>query len=850
LKAKIQYNVVSKLPSQLKSLRKLAYNLCFSWKGEIREIFQRIDPRLWMECGHNPVLMLGLVGQERLNELIHDPGFMAQLERVNEDFERYLSRPQIKAEDYYSKEPFRVAYFSAEFGLTECLPIYSGGLGVLAGDHLKSASDLNVPLVGIGLLYQEGYFSQYLTTDGWQNETYPVNDFSNMPVKLVRNEKREPVTVSVSFKGQSVQILIWRIDVGRVPLFLLDTNYEANNPELRRTTAQLYGGDREMRLRQEIVLGIGGIRALKAIGIEPTVIHMNEGHSALSALERINFLRKEKGLSFDAAREIVIASTSFTTHTPVPAGNDVFDSALIQAYFKEYAEELGIHVKVLLGYGKLDPRNEEEPFGMSTLALRLSAHANGVSRLHGRVSKAMWQPIWHHHPVEDVPIDHITNGIHVPTWISRDMAGLFDRYLGPNWAEDPDNERVWEQVSQIPSSELWRAHIRQKEHMVGFVRHRLALQLNNRGASASEIQSASEVLTSDALTIGFARRFATYKRATLLFKDPDRLERILNHSEYPVQIVIAGKAHPQDNEGKEFIKTVIHLSREARFRRKIVFVENYNFHIAHQLVAGSDVWLNTPRRPLEACGTSGMKALANGSLNLSVLDGWWDEGYHPSYGWAIGHGEVYQNYEAQDEIESLDLYNILEQEVVPLYYQIGHDGIPRGWVEKMKAGLQHLVPIFNSHRMVQEYASRYYLPCSRRFNYLCQDQFKGAKDLASWRQKLFTEWHNISVEKIISDDGQEMPVGNSLKMSAHIRLGALSPDDVTVEAYYGQLDHNGEFMERETIILEMTDSSDGLFTFQGEIPCLKPGRFGYTIRVTPSHKKLEKRFVMGLVTWA
>ncbi len=850
MKAKIQYNVVSKLPSQLESLRKLAYNLCFSWKGEIRDIFQRIDPRLWMECGHNPVLMLGLVGQERLDELIHDPGFMAQLERVNEDFERYLSQPRIQAEDYYSKESFQVAYFSTEFGLTECLPIYSGGLGILAGDHLKSASDLNFPLVGVGLLYQEGYFSQYLTTDGWQKETYPVNDFPNMPVKLVRNKKGEPITVHVSFKGQPVQILIWRIDVGRVPLFLLDTNYEANNPDLRRTSAQLYGGDREMRLRQEIVLGIGGIRALKAMGIEPTVIHMNEGHSAFSALERINILRKENGLSFDAAREIVIASTSFTTHTPVPAGNDVFDSALIQAYFKEYAEELGIHIKVLLGYGRLDPRNEGEPFGMSTLALRLSAHANGVSRLHGRVSKAMWQPIWHHHPVEDVPIDYVTNGIHVPTWISRDMAGLFDRYLGPNWAEDPDNERVWEQVAQIPSSELWRAHIRQKEHMVGFVRRRLAQQLNNRGAAASEIQSASEVLTSDALTIGFARRFATYKRATLLFKDPNRLERILNHSKHPVQIVIAGKAHPQDNEGKEFIKTIIHLSREERFRRRIVFIENYNFHIAHQLVAGSDVWLNTPRRPLVACGTSGMKALANGSLNLSVLDGWWDEGYHRSYGWAIGHGEVYQNYEAQDEIESLDLYNILEQEVVPLYYHIGHDGIPRGWVEKMKAGLQHLVPIFNSHRMVQEYASRYYLPCSRRFNHLCINQFQAANDLASWRQKLFTEWHGVSVEKIVSDDGQEMPVGNSLKMTAHVRLGALSPDDVTVDAYYGQLDHNGEFIERETVTLEMRDSLDGLYTFQGQIPCMKPGRFGYTVRVTPSHKKLEKQFVMGLVTWA
>jgi starch phosphorylase len=850
VKPKIKYNVVSKLPPELEPLRRLAYNLCFSWKGEIRDIFQRIDPGLWVECGHNPILMLGLVRQERLNELVNDQGFMAQLERVSQDFERYISRPRNKAGEYYLKEPFQVAYFSAEFGITECLPIYSGGLGILAGDHLKSASDLNVPLISIGLLYQEGYFSQYLSSDGWQKETYPVNDFPNMPIKLVRNAKGEPLTISVSLKGQPVKVLIWRVDVGRIPLFLLDTNLEPNSPELRRTTAQLYGGDREMRIRQEMVLGIGGIRALKAMGIEPTVIHMNEGHSAFSALERINILRKEKGLSFDTAREIVIASTCFTTHTPVPAGNDIFDPGLVHAYFKEYAEELGIHIKVLMGYGRLDPRNEGEPFGMSTLALRLSAHANGVSRLHGHVSRGMWQQIWHQHPVEDVPIDYITNGIHVPTWISRDLAALFDRYLGPNWAEDPDNQRVWEHVAQIPSSELWRAHQRRKEQMIGFIRRRLAQQLKKRGASVSEIQAAGEVLSLDALTIGFARRFATYKRATLFLKDPDRLERIINHPKGPVQIVIAGKAHPQDNEGKEFIKTIIHLARQERFRKQIVFIEDYNFHIGHQLVSGSDVWLNTPRRPLEACGTSGMKALANGSLNLSVLDGWWDEGYHQAYGWAIGHGEVYQDHEIQDEIESLDLYNILEEEVIPLYYQIGHDDIPRGWVEKMKAGLQHLVPIFNSHRMVQEYAGFYYLPCSRRFNHLCEDDFQGAKDLASWRQKLFTEWHGVSVVKVASDDGLDMAVGDALNLEAQVRLGVLSPDDVTVDAYYGRLDQNGEFMDRETIMLEVKGSSDGLFTYEGQVPCMKPGRFGYTVRITPSQKKLEKRFVMGLVTWA
>lgn len=850
MKAKVQYKVTPNLPQKLEILRRLAYNLCFSWKDELWDVFQRIDPSLWRRCGHNPVMHLGLVSQERLEELAGDQGFVAQLERLGEDFDRYISQPRIQVTDYCAEVPFQVAYFSAEFGLAECLPIYSGGLGVLSGDHLKSASDLNVPLVGVGLLYQEGYFSQYLTTDGWQMETYPLNDFSNLPVTLVRDSKGKAVTVTVELKGRPLEILIWRIDVGRVPLYMLDTNSDTNPPELRSITGQLYGGDREMRLCQEIVLGIGGVRALKMLGIEPTVIHMNEGHSAFSALERINILRKENGLSFDEAREIILASTVFTTHTPVPAGNDVFDPELVRQYLEEYTRELGINFKVLLGYGRLEPRNESESFGMTTLALRLSSHSNGVSRLHGEISRAMWQRVWSHHPVEDVPIEHITNGIHVPTWISEEMGSLLDRYIGPYWAEDPDSSRVWQQVEQMPDTEIWRAHERCREHLVAYTRRRLAEQLERRGASTSELQAASEVLTPDALTIGFARRFATYKRATLLFRDPDRLERILNHPEHPVQIVIAGKAHPQDNEGKEFIKSIVHLARQERFRRRVVFLEGYNMDVTKHLVAGTDVWLNTPRRPLEACGTSGMKALANGCLHLSVLDGWWDEGYHRDYGWAIGHGEVYQNHAAQDDIECRDLYNLLEKDVVPLFYQRGSDGIPRGWMSKIKAGFKNLVPVFNSHRMVQEYVSRYYLPCSRRFNALCTHRYAGSKDLARWRQKLMTGWQGVSVVEMTSVDGLERTVGGEVEVVAQVRLGSLSPEDVIVEAYFGRLNPRGEFAERATVPLAVMGSSDGVYTYRGTIPCRETGRFGYTVRVMPSHERLENRFAMGLVTWA
>jgi starch phosphorylase len=462
----------------------------------------------------------------------------------------------------------------------------------------------------------------------------------------------------------------------------------------------------------------------------------------------------------------------------------------------------------------------------------------------------MWEAIWRHHPVEDVPIDHITNGVHVPSWISREMGTLFDRYLGLDWAEDPDNERVWNQIEEIPSTELWRTHERCREKLIGFTRIRLMEQMKNRGSATAQLQAAREVLTADALTIGFARRFATYKRATLLFRDPDRLARILNNPERPVQIIVSGKAHPQDNEGKAFIKTIVHLAREERFRNRVVFLEDYNIHVAQHLVAGTDLWLNTPRRPLEACGTSGMKALANGSLNLSVLDGWWDEGYHRDFGWALGQGEVYQDAEAQDIIESRDLYNLLEEEVVPLFYQRGRDGIPRGWVEKMRAGLRHLVPKFNSHHMVLQYVSRYYHACSVRFSALCQNGFEGARDLAAWRQKLMTSWQDVAVLEVSAGDGIEMPVGNALEVETKVRLGPLTSDDVTVEAYYGRLDENGSFSERETVKLQPLASSAGVFTYKGAIPCLQTGHFGYTVRVTPSHKRLENRFMMGLVKWA
>ncbi|MDR3204056.1 MAG: alpha-glucan family phosphorylase [Deltaproteobacteria bacterium] len=845
MKAKQEYKVVPRIPDRLAPLQSMAHNVMFSWQNEIRDLFQRIDPKLWEESGHNPVKLLGLVDQKRFDELARDTGFISQLDETAHRVELYLKSPPM------APETTCVAYFSAEFGLTTCVPIYSGGLGILAGDHLKSASDVNIPLVGVGLLYQEGYFHQYLNNDGWQMESYLDNLFDVMPLTKVLNDKGQPIKVYVRFKERQAAIAVWKIQVGRVPLYVLDTDLEENPPDIRATTAQLYGGDREMRIRQEIVLGVGGVRALKAMGITPTVIHMNEGHSAFSALERINLLRQDQGLTFDAAREIVRASTVFTTHTPVPAGNDTFDPNLARAYLEDYSKELGISWPVLLGYGRVNPRDDSEPFGVTPLSLRFASHANGVSKLHGLVSRNMWQNIWPKTPVEDTPIDSVTNGVHVSTWASREISRLYSRYLGQDWKEDPDPKRIWESIGQIPLSELWRAHCHCRERLIAFARRSLFKQLQRHGSPASVLRSSMEIFSPDALTIGFARRFATYKRATLLFSDPDRLSSILNHPERPIQIIIAGKAHPQDNEGKAFIKQIIHYSRDERFRNRILFLENYNIHLAALLTAGCDVWLNNPRRPLEACGTSGMKALVNGVLNLSILDGWWDEGYNPKYGWAIGSGEVDSNQELQDQTESQALYNLLERQVGPDFYTRTSDGIPVAWCEMMRQSIKDLVPRFNSHRMVLEYYERFYRQSSDRYNALTKDNYKPAAEQAAWCNKLMTSWQDVSVIDLSSVSDGSKTVGQSVSVMAKINLGALLPEDVTVEAYYGDMDHQGEFISRQTLSLTSSgQDSNGVYNYQGQIVCDKPGRFGYTVRVMPSRDKLGNPFVLGLVAWA
>ncbi len=844
------FTVLPRLPDRLQPLHKLAYNLWWCWNADAVALFRRIDPDLFEALDHSPVRLLSSTDQARFDELDQDDGFLAHMERVSAALDRYLTAKTWFQEQFAADADARVGYFSMEFGIHESVPVYSGGLGVLAGDHLKSASDLGLPLAGVSLMYREGYFRQYLNVDGWQQERYPENDFFNLPLIAELDAKGAPILVPAPLPGRDVLLRVWRIQVGRVPLYLLDANIPQNRPEDRGITAQLYGGDQHTRIQQEIVLGIGGIRALRALGQEPTVCHMNEGHAAFVGLERIRLLMEEKKLDFATAKEVVKAGTCFTTHTPVPAGNDAFPPQMIDQYLGGYLQQLGIDRATLFSLGRQHPQNEGEPFGMTVLALKLANTSNGVSRLHGSVSRKMWQDIWPSLPAAEVPIGSITNGVHTRSWMAPEMGQLFERYLGVQWEERPADFAVWKRVEHIPDAELWRTHERCRERLIALCRTRLKAQLQRRGAPPSEVVAADEALDPDALTIGFARRFATYKRGDLVFRDPARLAALLNDAKRPVQFVFAGKAHPRDNGGKELIARVVQMARKPEFRRRVVFVEDYDMNIARHLVHGVDVWLNNPRRPLEASGTSGMKVSVNGGLNLSILDGWWVEGYDGDNGWAIGAGEEYTDLNYQDEVESRALYELLERDIAPLFYNRGSDGLPRGWIRRMKRSLTTLVPVFNTNRMVEEYLERCYLPSHRRFVELSAEGMKAAADLAAWRRRVAQVWNQVRVEGIEAPTGDVLRVGGELPVKVHVNLGGLSPEEVEVQLCHGLLDSMGEIANPRALALRPAGpNGNGRVVYAGQVPCTASGQFGFAVRVLPRHKNLSNLFEPGLVTW-
>ncbi|HTY21038.1 MAG TPA: glycosyltransferase family 1 protein [Geobacteraceae bacterium] len=845
-----RFTVIPSLPEELAALHRIAYNLWWCWEPEAIALFKRLDIELWSETRHNPVEMLGILQQATLDGLMADEGFMSHLAEVDEKLREYLSSKTWFEKTYKEQMGMKVAYFSMEFGLHESLPVYSGGLGVLSGDHLKTASDLGIPLTGVGLLYRQGYFRQYLNIEGWQQEFYPENDFYNLPLRLMRGKTGLPLTFGLDLTGRPIKVHIWQVQVGRVLLYLLDTNLEENSPEDREITTRLYGGDQEMRIKQEILLGIGGIRALRLLGVEPNICHMNEGHSAFLGLERIRILMEEGKMKFSEALEAVQAGTVFTTHTPVEAGIDHFPSDLIEKYLGRYYRSLGLTRDEFLGLGRQNPKNHHEAFCMAVLALKLSSHANGVSQLHGDVSRRMWKNIWPELPEEHLPLTSITNGVHIKSWLSREMAGLLSRYLGPRWLEDSTDAGVWRRVGRIPDTELWRTHKRGREQLVDFARKRLKEQLRQVGVTAKETAVADEVLDPDALTIGLARRFATYKRGTLLLRDIDRLARILNNPDRPVQIIIAGKAHPADHHGKELIRQIVQISMQERFRHRVVFLEDYDLGVARHLVQGVDVWLNTPRRPMEASGTSGMKVAFNGGLNMSVLDGWWCEGYKGNNGWAIGKGEVYDDMDYQDEVEGRAIYDLLEKEIVPLFYDRDSDGIPRSWIACMKASMQSLCPVFSTNRMIQEYNEVSYIPSFDRWRKLVFDNCALAVDLASWKEKMHRSWHQVRIESIEAKCTEEVTVGSMVPVRAKVFIGDLHPGEIAIELYFGLLDSKGSIVGGEIVSLDsFKEISSGLYNFSGEIECRFCGRQGFMLRVMPKHRELGAVYMPGLLLW-
>ncbi len=851
-----RFTVVPRLPSPLEPLRTIAHNLWWTWTPSARALFLRIDEVLFEQTHANPIELLSRVPQARLDELAQDDAYLAHLESVAQELERYMTREGWFEKRFPGTNGATVAYFSMEYGLHESLPIYSGGLGVLAGDHLKTASDLGIPLVGVGLAYAEGYFRQVLNSDGWQGEKYPINDWSRLPVTPVLLADGTRLVLDVEYPDRIVKAQLWRVQVGRVPLYLLDTNVEENEPIDRSITGPLYGGDQEFRVRQEIMLGIGGVHALEAMGLTATVCHMNEGHSAFLALERIRRTMEAKGVNFAVANEAAGAGHIFTTHTPVPAGNDAFAPELVTRYLEPYRRALGLTEADLLALGREDgaKATPTTPFSMPVFAMRNADHYNGVSALHGEVSRKMWKGLWPELPEHEVPIRSVTNGVHTPSWISREMAALFTRYLGPRWVDSLADRDFWARVSDIPDAELWETHEARRYRLVQLCRQWLRGAAEKRGGSPADLARAEEVLDPRTLTIGFARRFATYKRADLLFRDVERVKRLLGSDDRPVQLVFAGKAHPQDKGGKELIRSIVKSAASPALAGRVVFIEDYDMRIARALVSGVDVWLNNPRRPHEASGTSGMKAAANGALNLSILDGWWAEAYADygrNVGWAIGQGEEYDDAEGDDR-EAEMLYDLVEREVVPLFYdREPQSRLPRGWIRRMKQAIAKLTPDYNTARMVREYAERFYVPSIELSRRMRANELEGAKALVAWKERVRSAWASVAITDVSLVSPAELAVGEELEVTTKVRLGDLTPDDVAVEIYHGPTAGGHELTNGTIVRMRLSStSSDGVCTFTGRIPTVESGSYALAARVMPYNPEMSHPYETSLVRWA
>ena len=839
------------MPARINRLYELAYNLWWSWHPEARALYSSLDPDLWELVAHNPVHFLSSVQPDKLEKAAGNPEYLEQYERVINDFDHYM-HPRREETWFSTTYPEladkTIAYFSAEFGLHESLPIYSGGLGILSGDHCKEASDLGLPFVGVGFLYPQGYFSQRVNRSGIQEASYDKLHFSEVPAIPAVGPDGNEVVISVELPGRHIYAKVWKLMVGRVPLYLMDTDIAPNTLADRELSARLYGGDTDMRISQELVLGIGGVRALRALGIAPDAWHLNEGHAAFLSLERCREL-VQSGLTFNEAREVVRTNSLFTTHTPVPAGNDTFSYDLIDKYFHSYWGQLGLNREQFMEVAR-ENHGWGSTYSMTILAFRLTGHHNGVSALHGEVSRKMWQFLWSGLDSSEVPIGSITNGVHTFSWIAPEINALFGRYLDPDWGAHVDEQAFWdERIDNLPDDELWKIHCQRKQALIDHARGNLKRQHLRLGEGDRQIAEFDTMLNPNALIIGFARRFATYKRAMLIFRNIERLRRILNNPERPVQIIFAGKAHPADEPGKALIEQIYKLSRSDEFKGKVIFLENYDIDMARYLVSGTDMWLNNPIRPYEASGTSGQKAALNGQPNCSILDGWWAEGYNGKNGWAIGEEREYHDQDIQAEDDSNSLYRLLEEEIIPTFFKRSADNIPHTWISSMKEAIRTCTPQFSMRRMVKDYTTRYDVPEICQSIQVKQNNYERERQLAAWKERVARAWNKLELYV----DGQragQLSLGEGIDIHAWVRVEGLLPEDLSVELVYGET-KNEQAIPSHTVPLQYVKrENDGSYRFDAQLKPGESGSIAYNLRVIPTHPSLTEKYELGLIRWA
>ena len=840
------------LPKRIEKLSEIANNLWWSWNTEFLRLFKIIDKDLWENCQKNPIKFLKLVSQDRLEQVAKNAEFLKEYDKLEKQFEDYMNS---KNTWFSNKSPENkndlIAYFSAEYGLDQTIPIYSGGLGILSGDHLKSASDLGIPLVAVGLLYKNGYFHQKINGYGDQYEEYNDIELSDLPIAPVKDENGEDLTIHVKLEKRNLYLKVWKINVGRIKLYLLDSDIEKNKPEDREITLRLYGGDQEMRIKQEIVLGMGGTNLLtRALGLTPTIYHMNEGHSAFLILELMKNIIKEKQVSFEIAKDIASSKTVFTTHTPVPAGNDIFPIGLVEKYFKDFWPRLGIDRETFLKLGMKPCKDLELGFNMGILALKVAGKKNGVSKLHGAVSRELFGDVWPEIAANESPITYVTNGIHTCSWLAPKLKELYNKYLIPYWQDNIHDDKVWEKINNIPDRELWEIHRDRKIKLFEMVKENTVNRLRREGYNYEEINDIISKLNPDILTIGFSRRFATYKRATLIFKDLERITQILNNQDKPVQLIFAGKAHPADKEGKDLIKRIHEISMMPQFKGKIFLLENYNIGMSRYLVSGVDVWLNNPRRPMEASGTSGQKASVNGVINFSVLDGWWAEGYNQENGWTIGTNAEYTSYEEQDVADSQSMYRTLENKIIPMYYDINEEKISKNWIKTMKNSIITTGGKYSTARMLVDYTNNLYMPlCNLTKKYY--QNIDNVAEFDLWKKNLYTNWKDIKITQENNLNNITMDAGNKIEVKCKVQLPNVDINNIVVECYYGKILDNG-IVENVSIIpmkLEEKNEDEKIYEYSTKIELKTGGNYGYTFRVMPKHEMILDSENLNLVKW-